>query len=164
MNSSRLVSIPLFKFSLVKKSRKKLFRDFSYKKQIYSNELKRLRAVLLKFEDSYDLFEKEILFMLWAYDLEFWTLDFAARDYGYSKKKLGERIIYPLVKEGYVYKYFDKLTPSNKFEDHLFRDETKFNYRVRYALTKKARLMVRAFYRKLGFDVTQLQQTLPLDK
>ena len=30
--------------------------------------------------------------MLWAYDLEFWTLRYAAEDYDYSEKKLGERI------------------------------------------------------------------------
>ena len=48
--------------------------------------------------------------MLWAYDLEFWTLDYAARDYGYNRKKLGERIVYELVNQGYIYKHFDRLT------------------------------------------------------
>ena len=55
--------------------------------------------------------------------------------------------------EGYIYKHFDKLTPSETYEDHLFRDETKFNYRVRYALTQKARNMVQRVYRNLeGVD------------
>ena len=31
----------------------------------------------------------------------------------------------------------------------MFREETKFNYRVRYALTQKARLMVQKIYRDL---------------
>ena len=87
--------------------------------------------------------------MLWAYDLEFWTLSYAAQDYGYNKKKLGERIVYELVNNGYVYKHFDRLTPSDTFEDHLFRDETKYNYRVSYALTQKARLLVQTYYRCL---------------
>ncbi len=87
--------------------------------------------------------------MLWAYDLEFWTLKHASEDYDYSIKKLGQRLVYELVNQGYVYKYFDKLTPSQTFEDHLFRSETKMNYRVRYALTQKARLLVQAFYREL---------------
>ena len=73
--------------------------------------------------------------MLWAYDLEFWTLRFAAEDYDYSEKKLADRIVYELVKQGYVYKHFDKLTPSSTYEDHLFREETKYNFRVRYALS-----------------------------
>jgi hypothetical protein len=130
---------------------KSLFRDFCVRPQRYikNNHLKRLRTVLLEFQETYDLFEKELMFLLWAYDLEFFTLDFAAKDYGYRKKKLGDRIIYPLVKEGYLHKYFDKLTPSQTFEDHLFRDETKMNYRVRYALTQKARMMITKLYKTL---------------
>ena len=89
------------------------------------------------------------MFMFWAYDLEFWTLDYAAKEYKVSKKKLGERTVFPLVKEGYLYKHFDKLTPSSTYEDHLFREETKYNYRVRYALTQKGRLLVQRVYRDL---------------
>ena len=51
-----------------------------------------------------------------------------------------------------LYKHFDKLTPSDTYEDHLFREETKYNYRVRYAITQKARLLVQAFYRDLEKD------------
>ena len=87
--------------------------------------------------------------MLWAYDLEFWTLKYASEDYGGNAKKLRERVVQPLVKEGYVYKHFDRLTPSQSLEDHLFRSETKYNYRVRYALTQKARLLVQDIYRNL---------------
>ena len=87
--------------------------------------------------------------MLWAYDMEFWTLDYASSEYGMSKKKLSERVVFPLVNVGYVYKHFDRLTPSDTYEDHLFRDETKYNYRVRYALTQKARLLVQRVYRDL---------------
>jgi hypothetical protein len=132
-------------------SKKKLFRDFSYLNQRYvkKNHLKYLRTRTLGFCKRYDIFEKELNFMLWAYDLEFWTLDFAAEDYEYNKTKLADRIVYQLVNEGYVYKHFDKLTPSDSREDHLFREETKMNYRVRYALTQKARLLVQAFYREL---------------
>ena len=64
-------------------------------------------------------------------------------------RTIAERIVYQLVREGYLYKHFDKMTPSNTREDHIFRDETKYNYRVRYALTQKARLLVQAFYREL---------------
>tara|TARA_R100001082_G_scaffold107809_1_gene82198 strand:+ start:802 stop:1224 length:423 start_codon:yes stop_codon:yes gene_type:complete len=131
--------------------RKKLFRESSRLNQRYvkRNYLKNLRKVLLSTQEGYDVFQKEIMFMMWAYDLEFWTLDYAAKDYGVSKKKLAERTVYPLVNEGYVYKHFDRLTPSDTYEDHLFRDETKYNYRVRYALTQKARLLVQRVYREL---------------
>jgi hypothetical protein len=131
--------------------KKKLFRESSRLNQRYikRNYLKNLRKILLSTQESYDVFQKEIMFMMWAYDLEFWTLDYAAKEYKVSKKKLSERTVFPLVKVGYIYKHFDKLTPSDTYEDHLFREETKFNYRVRYALTQKARLLVQRVYRDL---------------
>ena len=132
-------------------SRKKLFREFSRLNQRYVNKnyLKHLRREIVKAQQDYELFGKEIFFLLWAYDLEFFTMRHASKDWGYSEKRIGDRIIYPLVKEGYIYKHFDKLTPSQTREDHLFREETKFNYRVRYALTQKARMFVQAFYRRV---------------
>ena len=131
--------------------KKKMFRDFSKLNQRYvkRNYLKNLKRKINEFCRRYDIFEKELMFMLWAYDLEFWTLDFASKDYDYSKKHIGERIVFPFSKEGYVYKHFERLTPSQTFEGHIFREETKMNYRVRYALTQKARLLVQAFYREL---------------
>jgi hypothetical protein len=128
-----------------------MFRESARLPQRYlkNNRLKFLKHRLIEFQDKYDLYQKEMYFMLWAYDLEFWTLDYASEEYDMSKKKLAERIVYPLMKVGYIHKYYDKLTPSQTREDHLFREETKFNYRVRYALTQKARLMVQRFYRQL---------------
>ena len=132
-------------------SKKKLFRESSRLNQRYVNRnyLKHLRRELVREKEKGILFQTEIYFLLWAYDLEFWTLKYAAEDFGYSPKKIGERLIYPLVNEGYIYKHFDKLTPSDTYESHLFREETKFNYRVRYAITQKARMFVQAFYRRL---------------
>lgn len=132
-------------------AKKKMFRDFSPLNQRYvkRNYLKNIRVATQNFCSEQDIFERELNFMLWAYDLEFFTLRYASEKYQYSEKKLAERIVYPLVKEGYIYKHFDKLTPSDKLEDHLFREETKYNYRVRYAITQKARLLVQAFYREL---------------
>ena len=131
--------------------KKKMFREFSLLDQRYvkRNFLKNFRARSKSFCKKHDIFEKELTFMLWAYDLEFWTLDHAAEDYEYSKMKMAARIVYPLQNEGYVYKHFDKLTPSQTREDHLFREETKYNYKVRYGLTQKARLLVQRFYREL---------------
>ena len=132
-------------------SKKKLFREFSRLNQRYvkSNYLKTLRVTIKSFCRRRDIFERELMFLLWAYDMEFWTLRYASEDFEYSEKKLAERIVYQLVKEGYIYKHFDKMTPSTTMEDHLFREETKYNYRVRYAITQKARLLVQAFYKEL---------------
>ena len=117
-----------------------MFRDFStlQERKIGHNHLKNLRSTLMDFSDRYDLYQKEVMFLLWAYDLEFWTLDYASENYDYSRDKLANRIVYPLMTEGFLYKYY------------LFREETKYNYRVRYALTQKARLMVQRFYNSLS--------------
>ena len=113
------------------------------------NYLKYYRSVKLEFCDSKDISSSHLDFLVWTYDLEFFTKDFASEDYDMNKKKLGERVLYPLMNMGFIYKHFDRLTPSQTAEDHLFRDETKMNYRVRYAITQKARLLVQAFYRDL---------------
>lgn len=134
-----------------KVKKKRLFREVSFlnEKFINKNYLKNLRSARLMFCEDNDVTFSHLEFLLWAYDKEFWTLNYAADEYGFNKKNMSDRIIYPLVKQGLVYKHFDKLTPSTTAEDHLFREETKYNYRVRYAITQKARLLVQAFYRRL---------------
>lgn len=131
-----------------KGARKKMFRESLKRNQRYvkKNYLKHLRDCLTQTQESGDVFQRELMFMCWAYDLEFFTLDYASKEYKYNKAKLFERVVNPLRKAGYIHKYFDRLTPSDKLEDHLFRDETKINYRVRYALTQKARLLVQRLY------------------
>jgi len=133
--------------SKVRKTR--LFREFSVMQDRYLNRnyLKYYRTAKLDFCEQKGIAGSHLDFLVWGYDLEFFTKDFASEDYEMSKKKLGERVLYPLMNMGYIYKHFDRLTPSQTAEDHLFRDETKMNYRVRYAITQKARMLVQAFYR-----------------
>lgn len=135
--------------SKVPKSR--LFRDVSFLKKRYVgyNHLKNLRSVRIEFCESNDISWSHLEFFLWCYDLEFFTIAYASENYGVNHDNLANRVIYPLQNDGYIYKHFDKLTPSQDMEDHLFREETKYNYRVRYAITQKARLLVQRFYRSL---------------
>ena len=132
--------------------KKRLFRDFALqdKKYILRNYLKRLKEVKRNINKNTDLSFSQVEFLLWGYDLQFFTIDYASKDMGMNKNNTQNRFIYPMVNKGYIYKHFDKLTPSDTYEDHLFRDETKYNYRVRYALTQKARLLVQRVYRELG--------------
>ena len=131
--------------------KKRLFRDFALqdKKYILRNYLKRLKEVKRKININTDLSFSQVEFLLWGYDLQFFTIDYSSKDMGMNKNNTQNRFIYPMVNKGYLYKHFDKLTPSDTYEDHLFRDETKYNYRVRYALTQKARLLVQRVYREL---------------
>ena len=136
--------------SAVRKTR--LFREFSKlpEKYVKHNHLKNLRAATNDFLDSNpDITKSYLHLLLFLYDLEFFTIDYVASEYGMNKKNLADRMIYPLALSGYLYKHFDKLTPSQTLEDHLFRDETKYNYRVRYALSQKGRLAVQRFYNSL---------------
>lgn len=128
-----------------------MFRDFSRqdKKYIKRNDLKRLKQMRQKVTSQWEISFSDLEFLLWGYDLQFFTIDYAAQDLEMNKTNLSNRIIYPMKRAGYLYKHFDKLTPSDTYEDHLFRDETKYNYRVRYGLTQKARLLVQKFYRDL---------------
>ncbi len=133
--------------STVKKSR--MFREVSKlpEKYVKHNYLKHLRSATNDFLDGHPELTKSYLYlMLFLYDLEFFTIDYVASEYGMNKKNLADRMIYPLALSGYLYKHFDKLTPSQTLEDHLFREETKYNYRVRYALSQKGRLAVQRFY------------------
>ena len=97
-----------------KGSKKRLFREFSPLDQRYvkRNYLKHLRSTLNAFCINRDIFERELMFLLWAYDLEFFTIKHASEDMGRSAAPLAQKTIYPLMKEGYVYKHFDRLTPS----------------------------------------------------
>jgi hypothetical protein len=136
--------------STVKKSR--LFREVSTlpDKYVGHNYLKNLRSATNEFlERNPDITKARLQFMLFVYDLEFFTIQWAADNYGMSSKNMSERFIYPMVNNGYMYKHFDKLTPSQTMDDHLFRDETKYNYRVRYALSQKGRMAVQRFYNSL---------------
>ena len=133
-------------------SKKRMFRDFSFLREGYvaNNHLKNLHSVRLSFCDSNDISWSHLEFLIWTYDLEFFTISYASQEYGMNHDNLANRVIYPLVNEGLLYKHFDKLTPSQEMDDHLFREETKYNYRVRYALTQKGRLLVQRFYRSLS--------------
>jgi hypothetical protein len=136
--------------STVKKTR--LFREVSRlpDKYVKQNYLKNLRSATNEFLDSNpDLTKSYLHLLLFLYDLEFFTIDYVSLEYGINKSNLADRMIYPLVASGYLYKHFDKLTPSQTLEDHLFRDETKYNYRVRYAMSQKGRLAVQRFYNSL---------------
>ena len=135
--------------STVRKTR--LFRDVSMlpEKYVKQNFLKNIRSATDIFLDGSDLTRSYLYFMLFIYDLEFFTISWVASEYGMNKKNLADRMIYPLVSMGYIYKHFDRLTPSSTADDHLFRDETKYNYRVRYAMTQKGRLAVQRFYNTL---------------
>jgi len=131
------------------KLRKNMFRDFALRKGTDFNYLQQIKSMKHKVNKEYPVTFGEMEFLLWATDFEFWTLKFASKQLNMYKNKMAERVVYPLSNKGYIYKFYDRLTTAGKYEDFLFRDETKFNYEVRYALTQKGRNLVSRFYREL---------------
>lgn len=132
-----------------KRSRKSMFRDFKTRDEskLGNSYAKYHRLVVRDIVNSQGIKESHLNFMLFVYNYEFFTLDHMSEAYFYVKLKLGARIVFPLMKMGYIYKYYDKLTPNN-YEEAMF-DESKMRYRVRYALSQKGRILVQRYYRKL---------------
>jgi len=66
----------------------KMFRDFSYLKEKWmkDNYLKNWSIVMSDMLSRYDLSDKEMRFMLFVYDLEFFTMDWIAGEYKYEKR------------------------------------------------------------------------------
>jgi hypothetical protein len=126
-----------------------MFRDFKYKDsdKMGRSYLKYQRLVIRDMVGNYDVNEKELNFMLFVYDYEFFTMDHISEAYFYNRIKLAQRLIYPLQRKDLLYKYYNRLAPAT-YEEAIFR-ENKWKYKVRYALTQKARLLVQKYYRKL---------------
>ena len=134
----------------------RMFRESAIMKKKYLSYegLKYLYPTLREWDSKYDIRPAHIMFLVYLYDLEFFTLDYLCEKLDRNKHSLFRDTVNPMRKAGYIYKHFNKLTPSDTAEDHLFRDETKYNYRVRYALTQKARLLVARFYRTVAGEAT----------
>lgn len=131
------------------KSKKTMFRDFAKlpRNKYKYDSLKNIYNSLRFYKDKHDLTQSQIMAMTFCYDLEFFTIDYLTAQLDLNRQFCARMVVYPLVNEGYMYKHFDKLTPSNIAEDHIFRSETKYNYRVRYALSQRGRIVVTDFYR-----------------
>jgi len=132
-----------------KRPQKGKFRDFKMRKELWLNKgyLKYLRLATRDIVGNYDVSESELNFMLFIYDYEFFTMDHISEAYFYNRIKLAQRLMYPLQRKNYIYKYYDRLSPTS-YEEAIF-NESKWKYKVRYALTQKARLLVQKYYRKI---------------
>lgn len=132
--------------------REKMFREFLHKDIEYKerNKLKYFKNIQKEVCQKASLKPSDFHFLLWAYDLKFFTIRHAGKELSLSERAIGNNIIGPLSRKRYIFKYIDKLSPSQKYEDHLFREETKYNYRVRYAMTQRSRRIIEDFYERVG--------------
>ena len=63
--------------------RKILFRDFAKQEKAYINKnyLKNFKKVRLKYSEAIGMDFSKIEFLLWAYDLQFFTIKYASKDF-----------------------------------------------------------------------------------
>jgi len=119
-------------------------REFSKLNARYvnNNYLKNLKRALRYMKEKHDVTINECMFLLKFYEYEFFTLRHASKALDQNEKKLYERVFTPLRRKGLMERHYDKTDMT--MLDAMF--EEKNNFRVRYALTQRARLLVQRFY------------------
>ena len=111
--------------------------------------LKNFRNVRLKFMKQYDLDPLHIDTLLWAYDMEFFTWRYAAKQMKIRENNFYNRCIVQLQQKELLFHYFDKYMAHKTFEDAMFREDGWNSYKVRFTLTQKARNIVDKLYKEL---------------
>lgn len=136
------------------------FREFSMLNERYvnNNYLKYYKLAKRDVSENYDVTENELECLLFMYDYEFFTRKHIAEALHQSSKKFYDRVMQPLMKKGYIEKLYTKSDLENVTMEQLaFLKYEKNNYRARYQITQKARLLIQRFYRKLhGEDVIKI--------
>lgn len=133
------------------------FREFSMLNQRYvnNNYLKYYKLAKRDICTNHDVSENELESLLFMYDYEFFTRKHIAEALHQNFAKFYERVLLSLIKKGYVEKIYDKTDLENATMEQLaFLKYDRNNYRARYQITQKARLLVQRFYRKLEGEET----------
>lgn len=120
-------------------------RDFlmAHERYVKDNYLKWLDLATKHMMAVTDLKLQEINFMLFCYDYEFFSMEHIAETYGRSKKKLYDRIVYPLKKRGYIEDYYSHGRSSAAVEQMLGITHKS----TKLALSSKGKQAVQRYYR-----------------
>lgn len=132
-------------------------RQFSKlsEKYVPRNYMKYLKLAMRDMQENHDITNNELKILLFFYDYEFFTLDHAAEAIHQSRKRFAERILYPMQKKGLVTQVHKRWSVETGSDvDMFFASESKHNYKVRYGVSQRGRLLVQRFYRKMEGDET----------
>jgi hypothetical protein len=131
---------------LAKKFKKKVdlkFRDFAYRDDRGAPTYKFTWHANKYIKAKYGMIPIQIEFMLFAYDLEFFTIEWMAKQLVKSYNQTKDWLTVKLKKKGFLYDYFSKDDIDiHKDTSMWFREENRWNYRKRYALTQEGRRIV----------------------
>tara|TARA_R110002074_G_scaffold30333_3_gene86003 strand:+ start:7569 stop:8000 length:432 start_codon:yes stop_codon:yes gene_type:complete len=125
-------------------------REFSKlsNKYVSRNHLKQLSLVVRDVKSASGVGQAELELMLFIYDYEFFTITHVAAAMSKSRTKLYRRTILPLKKKGFIENVFHGKNVDS-FVNALFKDADEKGSESRLGLSKKGRLFVQRFYRKL---------------
>jgi len=131
---------------LAKKFKKKQdlkFRDFAYRDDRGASTYKFAWHANKYIKAKYGLIPIQIEFLLFAYDLEFFTIEWMAQQLVKSYNQTKDWLTVKLKKKGLLFDYFSKDDIDiHKDTSMWFREENRWNYRKRYALTQEGRKIV----------------------
>ena len=134
----------------IHKKEDKKFRDFVYLDNRPDTPAKFYYVGIRWAREHTGLQARQIEFLLFVHDLEFFTTEWVASQLNTSYPQTKNKLIGPLVQQEYLYKYFDRLAVPLDDESMWFREEHRWNFRVRYALTQKGKLFLSRFYKVMS--------------
>jgi hypothetical protein len=134
----------------VHKKETQKFRDFVYLDNRPDTPAKFYYVAIRWAREHAGLQPRQIEFMLFIHDLEFFTIEWVAEKLSVSYPQVRDKLVGPLMKSEYLYKYFDRLAVPLDDESMWFREEHRWNFRVRYALTQKSKLFLNRFYKVIS--------------
>lgn len=128
---------------MAKKFKKKQdlkFRDFAYRDDRGASTYKFTWHANKYIKAKYNLIPIQIEFLLFAYDLEFFTIEWMAQQLVKSYNQTKDWLTVKLKKKDLLFDYFSKEDIDiHKDTSMWFREENRWNYRKRYALTQEGR-------------------------
>lgn len=131
---------------MAKKFKKKVdlkFRDFAYRDNRGEPTYKYTWHANKYIKAKYGMIPIQIEFLLFAYDLEFFTIEWMAKQLSKSYNQTKDWLTVKLRKKGFLFDYFSKDDIDiHKDTSMWFREENRWNYRKRYALTQEGRRLV----------------------
>ena len=135
-------------------AKKSMFREFmpSLSRKKGQNPMKMLHVARHRTMQKFEITQRDLEFLLWCYDIEFFTINYAAEQLFTTYEYVKDKLLVSLSKKKLIDRYFHKLTPSQTLSDHLFMDEQKMNYRVRYGIGAKGKEIVKHFYKEIGIS------------
>lgn len=93
-------------------------------------------------------------FLMWGYDLEFFTIQHAVDEFHRFALDVEIKIIYVLLKQGWLVKVFDTKTQGRDYVDRMLESDSPRFSRMRYGLSNKARRLIKEMEKISNTGVT----------